>query len=141
MAINGSRFKEAGFVRQHYVADIPSGVDLKTVLTSDYWKHVAPQLRPLDLIEAINEDGSWEAMLRVMYASPTEVKLDVIFKRERAVEAPTADKDSAYRIAWISPGAKFGVFNKDGNVPIKDHLYPKSAAYDYVKEHLREMRG
>ena len=55
----------AEFVRSHYVIIAPDGVHPDRFLAPKFWINHIERLQPLDLIEVIAENGSYELMLRV----------------------------------------------------------------------------
>ena len=138
--LHGGRLRVAEAVRAHYVADIPSGTPISTILVPSYWAHVATQLKPQDLIEAFWEDGSQEADLRVMFVGRAEVKVRVKSHTtyEEITDAEVQGDD--YEVKWRGPGAKFAVVRRDTGVVIRDKLFPKSEAIAYLRENLLRMR-
>lgn len=126
--------------RRELFADIPAGSTLETILEPSYWAHHAHEIKPLDIIEAFCEDGSWEARLRVMFVANGEVKLSLMSKVDHAATAVAAPADTPYEIKWISPTKKYAVRRKDNHTVIADGLYPESAAHEYLRGHLRNMK-
>ena len=135
------RITEAVHQRNHWFADIPAGVTMETIMRPDYWAHHAQFLRPLDQIEAFCEDGSWEALFRVMFVSVAEVKLSIIY----SVEHDSSDEEEVasdlHEIKWKGPALKFCVVHKGTKEVIKDHLYPKQEAMAYLRKHLTDLKG
>ncbi|HDZ73697.1 MAG TPA: hypothetical protein ENH55_13210 [Aurantimonas coralicida] len=134
------RLKEAEHARRTLFADIPAGTEIATILEPGYWAHHTASIRPMDLIEAFCEDGSWEALLRVMFVGRVEVRVSPIHVVQHE-QADVADLTSdLYVVKWRGPGAKWGVLNRDTGEVIKDRFYPKSQAVAYLRDHLRKMK-
>lgn len=133
------RLQEAEHVRRHWVADIPSGMDLEAATTPSYWAHHTRTLRPNDLIEVVCEDGSWEGLLRVMFVGQTEVKVSVIYKIDHAVSEEGEEFSETHEIVWKGPKLQFAVLHKGTGNVVKDRLYPKSEAFNYLRNHLKAL--
>lgn len=134
------RLQAVGHARREMAADIPAGTTLETILEPSYWAHHTRDLRPGDVIEAICEDGTWEASLRVMFISTAEVKSVVRWKAEYDMVEPGIDSDT-YEVRWINIGKKYGVVRRDDGSVIKDGFYPIEQAHGFLKSHLSEMRA
>lgn len=61
----------ADFRPNAYVEVVPTGLLLEDICTSGYWSAVRPLLRPMDIIEAIAADGSFDAQIRITEISAT----------------------------------------------------------------------
>ena len=129
------RLKQADHGYSRWEADIHAGVSIETVQNADYWEHVAEPIKAGDEIRAVSEDNSWIAWFYVLYAEKGEVQL--VLKQNINLDAedtgPIADE---YEVDWISKGMKFGVRRKDSKEYIKDHLYSRKAAHQYIINNL-----
>lgn len=134
------RLKTAAGARNDHFVEVPHGVNLATILVPDYWANVATRLRPMDRIEAFCEDGSWEALLRVMFTTANEARLSVIYAVEHEPGAARAISD-VYEVRWKGPGAMWAVVRSDTGAVIKDHLFPQAAAVAYLRDHLMQIKG
>lgn len=134
------KLKEADHAYRRLFAEVPSGVDIDTVLNPDFWAHYTRDIRPMDVIEVFCEDGSWEGVLRVMSVGTVEVKVKLRSVTEYETDEEPEVEDDLYWIRWKGPAAKFAVVNKESGETIKDHLYPKSEAYAFMRSHLQSMR-
>lgn len=135
------RITEAVHQRNHWFADIPAGVSMETVMRTDYLAHHAQFLKPLDKIEAFCEDGSWEAMFRVMFVSVAEVKLSTIYSKQHDLGDAEQVQSDLHEIKWKGPAMKFAVVHKATGEVIQDHLYPKAEAMNYLRKHLTDLKG
>ena len=120
---------------RHWSANIPEGVELKEILQEDFWTHYHKQIRPMDIVTAMREDGAWEAWLRVMFVSPAGVKMEIMFSKEYDTidEQEAATLSDIYDVKWGGPSAKFRVIRLSDNTVIKDGFHPKSEAFAYIK--------
>jgi hypothetical protein len=137
------RLKEVEHVRREWFMDVPAGIMLDDVLKPGYLVNFTKNLRPLDRIEAFCEDGSWEAMLRVMFVGQTEVKTRVIYRLDTSEPGDdnVAPLSETYDIIWRGPVLRFCVINTVTREIIKDHLYPRAEAMQYLRQHLHTMKA
>lgn len=120
------------------VARIPAGLNIKDVEHPEFWAHYARDLKALDTIECICDDGLWEALFRVMFVSKVEVKLSLIYKAVH--ETVDAFDCETHYVKYISPSVRYGVFTKNTNEKVKDNLETPSAAYAFLKQHLQDLQ-
>jgi len=124
--------------RRELYADIPAGTAVEDILKPDYWVHYAAEIRPLDIIECFCEDGSWEASLRVFFVSTTEVKAQLRSKTLYNAKEEVSDSDT-HEVVWKGPSNKFAVVHKGTKAVVKDGLYPKDKAFEFLREHLQAV--
>ena len=137
--LHGERLQLLENSYRTWSADIPSGTTLETVTQPYFWVHHARLIRPKDMIIAFCEDGSWEADLRVMFVSPTEVKVGVKLYVQYDSETVEELPSDLHEVAWKGPGLKFCVVHKKTGAIVRDRLYPKSEAIAFLRSHLRQM--
>lgn len=86
---------------------VPAGIPLSAVMSRDYWVHVQTRLSPLDVINCVAEDGSFDVSIRLLSKTPVAMKFRLI--REAAIDEATpisrGDKPSRYR---VSSGGRAG---------------------------------
>lgn len=129
----------ANSARTVYQASIPGGVSEADMLEPAFWAHHIKVLRPMDIIEAFCEDGSWEGSYRVMFVGAAEIRIARRWHiRHDADEAPDITGDM-YEIKWMGPAIQFAVRRIDTGDIVKDHLYPKDTALKYLREHMQRM--
>lgn len=131
------RLSEVVAVRREMYADIPADTPIETILESDYWMHYARDLRPMDIIEAFCEDGSWEANLRVMFVSTTDVKVEVRWKKNYEVADFVGETDS-HEIKWKGPVRKFAVIHKETGNVVKDN-FTKEQAHEFLRDYIKQI--
>lgn len=64
---------------QSYAHIVPPGIPMSAVMTRDFWVHVADRLRPMDVINCIAEDGSFDVTFRLLHKTPTEMKFRTLY--------------------------------------------------------------
>lgn len=82
------RLKTTGQAWSTYEEVIPPGVSLETVMSLTWWRTVAPYLKPLDIVHVVAGDGSFDADIRLVAKTPTEMKFRIL--RESKIEDATA---------------------------------------------------
>lgn len=78
-------------MRTTYFEVIPEGFTLDKVLTGDYWTHVRKMLRLYDLFELVAADGSFDALVRLVYLNNVNGEL-----RFRILSNVTSNQAPAY---------------------------------------------
>ena len=109
-----------------WIITVPHNAKPEALLTPTAWKHHAGQLRPLDVIRAVWEDGSQEVWLTVIKPTPGAVYVSKLFSATHA-DAVTEDADDL-RIEWKGPILQFCIMRKGDGDPVKKNLYPKDVA-------------
>ena len=134
------KINEASHARRELFASIPAGTELKTILEPAYWAHHTRDLRPMDLIEAVCDDGSWEASLRVMFVAKTEARVSVRWKTEYAHSENTPKiPDSPYSVKWLNIGKKYAVVLTETQEVIEDKLFPEDEAHKALARHIKNL--
>ncbi len=139
-ALQFGRLTEVGHVRRELAINVPEGVSLETVLQPTYLKHYARDIRPADIIEALCEDGSWEASLRVMYVSTAEVRMQVRWQTDYDEMVEDEPESDTHEVKWKGPAMKFAVVRKDNKEIIQSGFYPKSDAHNFMAKHLANLK-
>lgn len=109
-----SRLQPMEYVRTHYRAVAEEGVSIDTVLTKEYWVHVARMLKPGDEITVIAEDDSYRLHLEVVDCGPMFARVRELSRHEWSVEeavkpAPATDQAqpqkgaAEYERVWKGP--------------------------------------
>jgi len=126
-------------VRRHLFAYLPVGTVEADILNPDFWAHVSAQVQPLDIVETICEDGSWEGLYRVMYVSKGDVRLHRLYMvaHKTLVEAVSGP---GYDIAWKGPVAKWAIIKADTKEIVKGGFFPKDAAAEALKDLLKNLK-
>lgn len=130
------KLKQISAAYRPLFADIPAGVDFNTALRPSFWAHHVRDIRPLDTIEMFCEDGSWEALCRVMSVGQAEVNLSKISYAEHGTAEPDVFSET-YELRWKGPVLKWCVVRKEDGMVIADKLYPKAEAQARLANHLK----
>ncbi len=120
-------------------AEIPAGTPIETVMKPDYWAHYTRDIRPMDILWPYCEDASWEANLRVQFVSSVEVKTKLLWKVEHE-KADDVVESETHEVVWKGPAVKYAVVHKDTGEVIKNRLFPKSEAHNFLRRHLQELK-
>lgn len=135
----GGRIKGASHARVVHFADIPARTEPERLLDPSYWAHYTDIVRPLSQIEAFCEDGSWEGLFRVMRVGTAEILIKPLYIVRYDEQHATDDSDM-FEVRWVGPTINFAVVNRHTGAVVADHLFPESAAYEYLRRHLSEMK-
>ena len=127
------RLQPHNAVFRMYAADIPNATDRATLLDPEYWSHYASDLKPNDLVIAQSEDGDWECWLRVRFVGTAEVRMAVLFSQNYTEDKIAEDAGATHKIKWISPPKKFGVIRISDNAVVKDGMYPREQAEQFLR--------
>lgn len=115
------------------------GVSLDDMLKSDYWTHVAPQLRVGHRVEVLSADGSWWAMLIVRAVGRHEAVVQALQHVVLGDAEDIAAEDMPYKVMWRGPAKKFGVVRKSDGEVIRDEFPVKEQAMKWLKNHMQSM--
>lgn len=138
-ALHFGRLQEIGHARRELSAIIPAETSLEVILEPSYWKHYTRDIRASDVVEAFCEDGSWEASLRVMFVSASEVRMALRWKVSyEEVDIP-AESDT-HEVAWKGPHWKWAVIRKDDGQVLEKGFGQKSEAFNYLRKHLAQLK-
>jgi len=139
-ALHMGRCSPSGHKWNRYDVTIPAETNPEDLLDPHYWRHYGALLKPSDILECFCDDGSWEASYRVMFVSRAEVKLSLRGEVVRHDKTPDEESDT-HEIKWGGPAVKFRIQRKDTGEVIRDGLYPKSEAYNFMRQHLQSIQG
>lgn len=126
--------------RRHFFVDLPAGTKFEEVIEPAYWGHNVQDFLPLDLLECFCEDGTWEALFRVMFVSKVEARLSLIWRANHDRSDADDNRAGPYEVVWKGPAMKFAVIRTDNQEVIKSHFYPKSDAQIYLQQHFSDLR-
>lgn len=105
---------------------------------SEYWEHVAKQLRPGDRIEILSADGKDFASLIVRAASRKEVLVGVIEKVTFSAAKPLAS-ETPYYVKYRGPSARYSVLSKADDEVIKANFQSEEEAMRWLDNHQKAM--
>lgn len=87
---------------------VPAGTPLSAVMTRDYWLHVHNQMRPLDIVNCVAEDGTFDVTLRLLFKTPTEMKFRLIREAKIDKAEPITRDEATDRFRVVSGGRAGG---------------------------------
>lgn len=73
-----SRLWPKGQKWAEYNEVVEPGIPLSVVMSRDYWVHTHARLSPMDVISVVAADGSFDADIRLISKTPTEMKFRLI---------------------------------------------------------------
>lgn len=92
---------------------VEPGFSLDTVMSRDYWIHVHQNLRPFDVISVVAADGSFDADIRLISKTPTEMKFRLIRGGETAQKVAISRDEAKDRFTVTHRGrGSYGVQEK-----------------------------
>lgn len=136
-----SNFQDATFWFNSWAANPDNGTTKEDLMKPAYWAHIAPKLRPGDLIQVRAEDGSYFAILIVKDRGRTWAKVeDVLFKDMTAHEFPEmATQDGEFSVKWAGPTAKFRVTRTSDKAVMKDGFANKADADRWILDYQKAL--
>jgi hypothetical protein len=125
-----SRFDLAEHKRNVWFATVPDGVEPQDLLEQTFWAHVAQRLRPLDLIEVVNDSCQWRVELLCEEAWFNGARVSQLGRHDLSPLAePELTQD--LRIQWRGPHSKFCMVRRDG-VLVKDKIPTREVALQHL---------
>lgn len=136
-----ANFKGAEFARSCFQAVPEHGTTIDDLLVNEYWAHVAPNMKPGDLIEVDAEDGTYWAMLKVRNAGRNWAKVSLLIHRplSEVVEVEAASWSEQFRIRHLVGPQKWRVERKSDGETIRHGFLTREDAEKYAKSHMQAM--
>jgi hypothetical protein len=104
-----TRMKPVGQGWATYEEVVPAGVSLETVMSIAWWGRTAANLKPLDVIHAVAEDGSFDVDIRLIAKSSTAMTFRLLRESVIANPAPIRRESKAGTIKVIPSGEGSGI--------------------------------
>jgi hypothetical protein len=138
--LHASRCQLAEQTRNVYTAVVESGTNLNHIQEPSFWAHVSgpKNIRPMDRIEVMPEDGSYWAELLVLNAGPMFAKVHLMRHYEIG-EVGTAAVSDAFAVAWKGPMRQHAVIRVKDNAIMQDKFNSKEAALGWLAENAKNM--
>ncbi len=114
------------------------GTEFQDLLKTEYWTHVARQMRPFTVVKIVPEDLSYYAELLVTAVGPLSASMQVL-REPLKITANQATGDNEFEIKWVSPTRKFGVVRKSDGSMLKDGFETKERADTWRRDHSKVM--
>ena len=127
--------QEAEYARKNWVITAAIGARPEDIETREFWVNLVHDLKRLDRVEIMPEDGEWFAEVIVRRVAGREIKVGVVnLKRFKDAEVPS-EKVGEYTIKWRGPKAMFALMNPDDSV-FKSGFETRGAAHEFLSEHV-----
>lgn len=123
-------------VVQRWFCAIAPGVGLEAVMLPQFWVHHARLLKKNNTIFCKAEDGAWAAELLVESDGGPEVLLKKLWYVDLDDTPAEQTATGAHVIKWCGPHALFCIVNSATNQVIKDKLYPKAVAAEFLRDNF-----
>lgn len=108
--ITAAALHPAEYARTVYMVRVENHVLVADLLKPAFWTHVAAQLKKLDRVEVVPEDGSWYAEFMVLSVSANTAR--VVPLRVIQVDGTPISAIEDYYVKWGNAGTKFRVHRK-----------------------------
>ena len=129
------------FPAEHFISTLFHAPDpsegIEEVSAPDYWRDVAGQLAPGQLIHLRWPDGSAFATLMVRAKSAGEILLGIV--QHVSFSAEPMANTSGYDVKWRGPKAKFGIVRKADGMVLKDGFDVREQAERFLTGHLKAL--
>lgn len=107
MQLHATRFSLAEQKRNTWFVTLPAGSDYSEVFTPRFWSHVAVKLRPADLIEVMNDEMTFRAVLIVRACDRLSASVVEVAKIEFSGALASEDaQPSTVEVQWRGPHDK-----------------------------------
>ena len=114
-----------------YIAKAHEGETADIVSDPKFWVHMSKRIRPLDMIEVLSDDLSWELRFRVVRAYDGGLVLRETFRWQAGADDFKAAVTAAVPVVeWGGPQHKFRV-NSEGTI-LKHGFATKGEAEDWL---------
>lgn len=129
-AILQRRFALAEHARAHYFATVEESIKPEDVMRPDFWRCVANQMKPYDMIEVATDSCEWR--MELLVADVWHNGARVVELSHTDVTGHEAEDESVgddLRIKWRGPVSKWCVVRTDG-VILRGGLPDKNVALE-----------
>jgi hypothetical protein len=142
----------ADYSRSRYFVLAPFGVTMADLTRPPFWAHHTLRLKPLDLVEVVAEDGSFDVDLRVVDVQVGYVKMRALrvwsdadvaaVTAARVAEDEAREKkalEERFPCVRYTKLQRWHVLGHDGNV-VKDAFTTRSDAEAYLAEYVARSK-
>lgn len=123
-----SRFRIADQVRNFWNIVPEEGTSFDALKDPAYWSHNARKMRNGDLIEAVPDDESYWALLRVKSVGPAGAQVAVIFHEQPKAEPLPEAVAIDFEVAHKGPHRRWSVIRLSDKEYIKDQFQTREEA-------------
>lgn len=134
-----SRFRLAEQVRNFWNIVPEEGTPFDALKDPAYWSHNARKMRNGDLIEAVPDDESYWALLRVKSVGPAGVQVAVIFFEKPEVTPILAAAAMDFEVAFKGPHHKWSVIRLSDKENIKPSFQTREEATAWLAMNYKSL--
>lgn len=111
--------------------------DLKTLLTPDFWAHVASQIRKTDKIEVLTAGGLMAAEFFVLKADDNTARLKLRHVDHLYDLKPEDMETETHRVVYRGEIENWAVVRKNDSVLMKGDFTGPDEAVQFMRDHLK----
>jgi len=127
--LTNGRFQLAEYVRNDFVATPEAGTSHEDLLKPEYWAHVAADLRPGCIIQAIPEDNTYFAEYFVIACARNWAKVSLLrFVELAEAKADIPEEKGAFEVNFGGPVQKWRFIRVADKQVIKSGFATKAEA-------------
>lgn len=141
-ALKPSGLQDANYALKEWFCRVPPGHSRDDVLSPEYWRHVAAQLKPHNEIRVQFEDGSRWMLLLVLDCGGTWAKVKVLHDvvlddaTNKEIEQLREGGDDEYEVKYVSPALRYCVVRKaDG-----EYIYKNGQLKEDAEKYLLQFK-
>lgn len=143
--IGPNRVKSAEFEFNNWVANADEATTQADVLKGEYWAHVAPQMKPWDIIHVRADDESWYSVLLVRESTAAYVRVEPLQQHkfdEQDMEslAKASAARAAYSPKWGGPQLKWTVVRRSDSERVSHGHASEKEAMTWIDERMKADR-
>ncbi|WP_292534065.1 hypothetical protein [Methylocystis sp.] len=133
------RFALAEHMRAIYFVTVEESIKPEDVLRPDFWRHVASQLKPYDLIDVAVDSCAWRMELLVADVWHCGARVVEMSRVDMTAEGEGGnDVADDLRVQWRGPVNKFCVVRASDKVILKGGLDNKNTALENLASIAQE---
>lgn len=133
--LNPERIQLAEFARNDWVVNAQEGTAQDDVLKSEYWTHIASQMKPFDRVEVRLETGEWIMELVVLACERGWAKVKLLQKYELEEPVASMERQSEFIVKWRGPQHKHSVVRKADSAVIQAGFDSAETARMWMIDH------
>lgn len=143
MSVNGSfklnirdlQAREAA--QNQWMVKAPEGATIEDVINPIFWTHCTNRINALDEVRVISFDGSWYAIVLVVFADGADVRCRLLSLHELDEVTESTVAEELFKISWGGPSQLFRVIRKADNLVVQSGFLTRKEAIRWVNERPR----
>ncbi len=138
--LSRNRIQSGDFVRKIHAATAHENTEPEDLLRPEYWAMTADGLRDGDRIEVRADDNTWLAELFVIGATRNSADVRLLHVHTfEAPENPGEPGDKSYFVKYRGPHSKWSVIRTADNAIVHEGDSSKTAANDWLTQHMKAL--